>query len=302
MEKIYNKQELSNSAVQRKYKKKSLAKESWRRLKKNYGAMASLIFLLVLCTATLLSGIIYDYEEDIIKQDVSQMLQRPSWKHPFGTDQYGRDLFSRVIYGGRASLPVGFLAVAYGLVIGVALGSIAGFYGGYIDEIIMRISDIIVVIPSILFTIVIIAVLGTSLTNLVLAIGIATIPRATRITRAAVFTVRDQEYVEASRAIGAKNSYIIVSHIIPNCFSPILVQTTQRIGQAIISAAGLSFLGIGIQPPTPEWGTLLSAGRDYIRDYSYLTAFPGLVITLTVIAFNILGDGLRDALDPKLKT
>lgn len=290
-----------NKSTINKSKRQSLWKDVWKRLKKNKGAMAGLIFLIILATVTLLSGFIYDYEEDIIKQDISQALEGPSLKHPFGTDQFGRDIFARVIYGGRYSLPIGFLAVLYGLIIGVILGSIAGFYGGLVEEIIMRINDIIVVIPSFLLMIIIIATLGISLVNLVLAIGIATITRVTRLTRATVLSVRDQEYIEAARAIGAKNSHIIKSHIIPNCFSPILVQATIRVSNSIITASSLSFLGIGIQPPRPEWGTLLSAGRNYIRDHSYMTLFPGLAISLTVIAVNLLSDGLRDALDPKLK-
>lgn len=210
-------------------------------------------------------------------------------------------MFARIIYGGRYSLPVGFLSVLFAFIIGIFFGSIAGYFGGYLEEAIMRITDIIAVIPSLLFTMLIIAYLGLSLPNLIIALGVSSIPGIIRITRAAVLTVRDQEFIEASRAIGATHAHIIKSHILPNCLSPILVQATLKTGSAIIAASSLSFLGIGVLPPTPEWGALLSAGRSYIREYGYMTLFPGLIITLTVIAFNILGDGLRDALDPKLK-
>jgi peptide/nickel transport system permease protein len=288
-------------SLHKKYKKKSFVQETWRRFKKNKGAMVCLTYLIILFTIVALSGVIYDYEADIIKQNLSERLQGPSLKHPLGTDQYGRDLLARIIYGGRFSLPVGFLSVACGFTIGLILGAIAGYFGGLTEEIIMRFADIIVVIPSMLLAILIIAILGVSVANLIFAIGISTIPNIIRITRASILTVRDQEYVEASLAIGANHAHIIKSHILPNCLSPIIVQVTLRIGAALVAASSLSYLGIGVQPPTPEWGALLSAGRAFIRDYGYMTLFPGLVITITVLAFNMVGDALRDALDPKLK-
>ena len=186
------------------------------------------------------------------------------------------------------------------VVIGVPLGAVAGFFGGMIDEVIMRLTDIFSAIPPILMAVVVVSVLGTDTINLMLAVGISATPHFIRITRASILTVKNQEYVEAARALGKTNAYVIFRHALPNCLSPIIVQVTLKIANAIISAASLSFLGLGIKPPTPEWGALLSAGKIFVRGYSYLTLFPGLCIMLTVLAFNLVGDGLRDAMDPKL--
>lgn len=196
---------------------------------------------------------------------------------------------------------MGLVAVTIGLVIGVTLGAIAGFYGGTLEEVIMRSTDILGAVPNMLMAIVIVSVLGQSIWNLMLAVGITSVPQFVRITRAAVLTVRNQEYVEASKAIGLSNRRIIFKHILPNCLSPIIVQATLRVASAIISASSLSFLGLGVPAPSPEWGALLSGGRKCIRDYSYMTLFPGLAIMITVLALNMMGDGLRDSLDPKLK-
>jgi len=218
-----------------------------------------------------------------------------------GTDEVGRDVFFRLLYGTRFSLSVGIVAVAIALAIGVVLGSIAGYFGGVTEEIIMRATDIFASIPNILMGIVIVAALGASTVNLMIAVGISSVPQFIRVTRAAVLTVRYSDYIEASRAIGLKEARIIFGHIIPNCLSPIIVQTTLRVASAIISASALSFLGLGVPQPSPEWGSMLSSGRQYIRTNSLLTFFPGLAIMITVLALNLLGDGLRDALDPKLR-
>ena len=237
----------------------------------------------------------------MIKQNIPERLLAPCWEHPFGTDEYGRDLLVRMIYGTRASLPVGFVAVMIGLFVGVVFGSAAGFFGGKVDNVLMRIMDIFGALPSVLLAIAIVAVMGEGVLSLMLAVGISSVPAFSRIVRAAVLSVRNQEFVESARAIGKNSWEIIFEHILPNCLSPIIVQVSLKIGSAIILASGLSYLGLGVQAPTPEWGALLSAGRNYMRDHSNLTLFPGLVIMVTVIAFNMVGDGLRDAMDPKLK-
>ena len=288
-------------SAQKKYKKRSPMGEVWHRLKKNKGAIIGGAFVLLLVLLALFRDVIYDYDTQIVLQDLSQRFIKPCLAHPFGTDQLGRDLFARVVYGTGSSLPVGVVAVLVALCLGLPLGAVAGFFGGRIDDVIMRIMDIFAAVPGILMAIAMVAVLGTGTIGLMISIGVTAVPSFARITRAAVLSVRNQEFVEAARAIGCNNLDIIFKHVILNCLSPIVVQVSLRIGNSIITASSMSYLGLGVTPPMPEWGNLLSAGRTYIKDYSYLTMFPGLVIMLTVIAFNLLGDGLRDAMDPKLK-
>lgn len=275
--------------------------EAWHRLKKNKGAMVGLVIVIILIFIALFSGVILDYDTDVVGVNTPERLQGPSAQHIMGTDEYGRDIFCRVLYGTRYSLSVGVVAVAIALVFGVILGAVAGYAGGPTEEVIMRATDIFSSVPNMLMAIVVVAALGQSMLNLMIAIGITSIPQFVRITRAAVLTVKTQEYVEAARAIGLRNYKIIFSHILPNCLSPIIVQTTLRVASAIISSSSLSFLGLGVPAPDPEWGSMLSAGRKFIRDYSYMTLFPGLAIMVTVLSLNLLGDGLRDALDPRLK-
>ncbi len=282
-------------------KRRSQWGEVWHRLKKNKGAMAGLAVVTILVILALTSGLFLDYETDVIGMNTPERFQTPSFKHPMGTDEFGRDILSRIIYGSRYSLSVGVVAVAIALVAGVFLGAIAGYLGGFVEEIIMRGTDIFSAIPSMLMAIVIVAAMGQSMLNLMIAIGLTSIPQFVRITRAAVLTVKTQEYVESARAIGLRTHKIIFSHILPNCLSPIIVQTTLRVASAIISASSLSFLGLGIPAPDPEWGSMLSSGRGFIRDYPHMTLFPGLAIMITVLSLNLLGDGLRDALDPRLK-
>ena len=282
-------------------KARSQAGEVWHQFRRNKGAMIGSVIVLVIVFIALFADVLLDYDTQVIGQNLADRLQWPSSKHRFGTDELGRDIFFRILYGTRFSCSVGLVAVTIGLVIGVTLGAIAGFYGGTIEEFIMRSTDILSAVPSMLLAIVIVSVLGQSIWNLMLAVGITSVPQFVRITRAAVLTVRNQEYVEASKAIGLTNRKIIFKHILPNCLSPIIVQATLRVASAIISASSLSFLGLGVPAPSPEWGALLSGGRKYIRDYSYMTLFPGLAIMITVLALNMMGDGLRDALDPKLK-
>ena len=281
------------------YRKRSASAEIWRNFRKNKGAMLGLIFLILLFLIAF--TISFWLPESKVTGMSRDRLVAPCAAHPFGTDNMGRDLFWRVLYASRYSLSIGFVAVIVAVFIGVPLGAIAGYYGGLTDNIIMRITDIFHAVPNILMAMVVVAVLGNGTFNLMLAVGIVSIPQFSRITRAAVLTVKNNEYIEAVRALGKRDAYIIARHILPNCLSPIIVQVTLRVGSAIIAASSLSFLGLGITPPMPEWGSLLNAGREYIRNYSYLTLFPGLAIMITVLAFNLVGDGLRDAMDPKLK-
>lgn len=285
----------------RRYAKRSQTAEIWHRLCKNKGAMLGLLIMIVIVGIAVGSGLLLDYDKDVIGQNISQRLQHPSWAHPMGTDATGRDMMYRIFYGARYSLSIGIISVLIALVIGVTFGVIAGYCGGVVGEVIMRASDAVAAIPSILMAIAIVSAFGQSMLNLMLAVGVTSVPQFIRITHAATLTVRNQEYVEASRCLGLHQWQIILFHVLPNCLSPIIVQTTLRVASAIISASSLSFLGLGVPAPMPEWGGMLSAGRKYIRTHSYLTLFPGLAIMITVLALNLLGDGLRDALDPKLK-
>ncbi len=287
--------------VTRKYKKQSQFKEIMRRLFRNKTAILGLIIVIMLIGMALLSGVIYDYDKDVISQNIKERLQAPSSEHPFGTDSMGRDVLARVVYGSRISLSVGVSAVAIALLVGGILGAIAGYYGAVVDNIIMRLMDVFLAIPGTLFAITIMAALGPSMQNLVVALSIATVPRFARIVRSSVMTVRDNEYIEAARAIGANDFRIILEHVIPNSLAPVIVQTTLSVATIILTIAGLSFLGLGVQAPAPEWGAMLAENRPYLRDYSFLTFFPGLAIIITILALNLLGDGLRDALDPRLK-
>ena len=279
---------------------RSLGQETWRRLKKNKGAMMGIAFIILLLIGTALASIFYDYDKDIIGMTRDRFMA-PNWQHPFGTDNMGRDIFARVIYGAKYSLFISFGSTLLGLIVGLALGAVAGYYGGLVDNIIMRLTDIFYSIPYIMIAVVVVSILGTSMSSLLFAMALGTFCNFARIGRASVMTVRDMEFVEAGRAIGLPTWKIILKHILPNCLSAIIVQTTLKVGSNIISASSLSFLGVGITPPTPEWGAMLSDGRSYIRSSGWMCLFPGLAIMLTVLALNLLGDGLRDAMDPKLK-
>ncbi|PKY89480.1 ABC transporter permease [Falseniella ignava] len=274
-------------------------RDIWIRMKRNRLAMVGLVIIIILIITAIFADYIapYGYAE----QNLANQYQTPNAEHWFGTDELGRDIFSRVVYGSRVSLRVGFISVSISMTIGVAIGAITGYYGGKIDNILMRFIDIVQALPDILLAIAIMAALGPGLTNLMVAVGIAAIPGYARLVRSSVLSLRDQEFVEAARANGSSDARIILKHIIPNCMAPIIVQATLGVAYAIINAAGLSFIGLGLEPPTPEWGAMLSGGRAYIRDYPHMTLFPGLAIVLTILALNLLGDGLRDALDPKLK-
>lgn len=287
-------------------KERSLWHEAWRRFKKSKAAMAGMIFLLIL-TLLAVSTICIDlatdksfYKSHVIKQDMRNRLQPPSLKHPFGLDEFGRDMFLRMIWGIRYSLFLGVVAISSSAIIGGTLGALAGYYKK-VDNIIMRFMDVLLAIPSTLLAIAIVAALGPSITNLLIAVCTSYIPTFARIVRASVITIKDQEYIEAARALGASNMRIIFKYIIPNSLAPIIVQATLGVAGAILNIAGLSFLGLGIEPPLPEWGAMLSNARTYIRDSWHITAVPGLGIMFTILALNLVGDGLRDALDPRLK-
>jgi peptide/nickel transport system permease protein len=291
--------EETSVALGRLSRSSSLTQDALHRLSRNPGAIAGAIVLIVMILLAILAPIIAPY--DPIAQDSAAIRAAPSAKHLFGADTFGRDIFSRVLYGGRMSLPVGFVAVSITAVIGVALGLIAGYYGGRIDTIVMRWVDLMLAFPGILLAMALVAILGTSLFNLMLAVGIAAIPEYTRVVRGTVLSVREAEYVMAARVSGTRDRAIVLRHILPNVLPPVIVLATLGIAGAIILGSTLSFLGLGIKPPTPEWGNMLSDGRSMIRHQWWVSFFPGLAIMLTVLAINLLGDGLRDALDPRLR-
>ena len=283
------------------YVKRSSLRIVWNQLKKNKGAVLGLIIIALITLLALAAPLLYDYESQVIDLDLVNRLQRPSEAHWFGTDDLGRDVLARIIFGARYSLAIGVVAVLIALAIGVTLGAAAGYIGGIFEDWIMRVMDIFSAIPSVLMAIAIVSSLGKSTFNLMVAVGVASTPAFVRVARAAVLSVRGEEYVESARAIGMRDWKIILVHILPNCLSQIIVQATLRVASAIINAASLSFLGLGVPKPAPEWGSMLSEGRAYIRDFSYLTIFPGLAIMVTVLSLNLIGDGLRDAIDPKLR-
>ena len=290
---------MSKNNVAVSTRKRSPWRDVWYQLRRNKAALFGMFIIFMLFLFAITADWIAPYGID--DQNLSLGITPPGPGHPLGTDNFGRDILSRIIHGSRISLMVGFVAVSISLVVGGALGAIAGYFGGRLDNIIMRTMDILLAIPSILLAISIVSALGPGLVNVMIAVGISSIPSYARIVRASVITLKDQEFIEAARAVGTSNFRIITKHLIPNSLAPIIVQATLGVASAILSAAGLSFIGLGIQPPTPEWGAMLSTGRGYIRDFPHLTAFPGLVIMITIFGLNLFGDGLRDALDPRLK-
>lgn len=273
--------------------------DTLRRLFRNKLAVVGLVIVFVILFGVIFADFLTPYDYD--KQDYGSRFMMPCAEHLFGTDNFGRDLFTRVLYGGRISLLVALLSLVISTVIGVFLGATAGYFGGKYELFVMRLMDIIMAIPGLLLAVAISAGLGTGIFNTALAISIAGIPPSVRMLRATVLQIRDEEYVEAARATGATDMRIIFHHVLPNTIAPLIVDSTLRIGINILQISSLSFVGLGIQPPTPEWGSILSAGRAYIQDFWPLITFPGIAIMLTLLGFNLLGDGLRDALDPRLK-
>jgi len=293
---------MAEEKIRSEAKSNSQMADIWRRFKKNRSAVAGMVILFLIIFLVLAAPLLYDYQEAAINQNVYERLKPPlSEGHLLGTDDLGRDLAARLLYGGRISLVISFVSVGCSVVAGSILGAVAGYYGGICDNIIMRCIDILMAIPMTMLAIVIVAALGASIPNMIIALSISQIPSFARVVRGQVLTVRGNEYVEAARALGTVDAKIIIDHIIPNVLSPILVQIAIRAATAITNTATLSFLGLGVASPTPEWGAMLSSGRNYIRDYSYLTFLPGLAMMFTILSLNLLGDGLRDALDPRLR-
>lgn len=282
-----------------KKRRKSQFKEIMSRLAKNKLAMAGLIIIILLIILAILAPLVAPYSYDA--QNLKATYASPSKEHLLGTDKLGRDILSRLIYGTRQSLEIGMISVAIAATLGTMLGSIAGFYGGKLDNMLMRLLDIYQSIPGLLLAIALAASLGPGINNAIIAIGVSTIPAYARIIRASIMTVREKEFIEAAIAINANDFRIITKHVLPNAISPLIVEITMNIGNSILAAATLSFIGLGAQPPSAEWGAMLVEGRNYMRDYGYLVIYPGICIMTSVLSFNLLGDGLRDALDPRLK-
>lgn len=285
--------------MKNKQKKRSQWRDVWTRLCRNKVALVSLILLCIIILAVLFSEVVAPY--DYSARDLENTFAFPSLQHPFGTDNLGRDIFSRVLVGGRVSLLVAVGSVALSAIVGSALGAIAGYYGGKVEFVIMKCTDILMSIPAFLLAVTVSAAMGTGLVNTAIAVGLTNIPRFVRLMRAETLSVKGNEYIMASRACGASDAVIIMKHVFPNALSSTIVNVTLGIGTAILQISGLSFVGLGVRPPTPEWGSMLAAGRTYMRDFWPMVTFPGIAIVITLILFNLVGDGLRDAMDPRLK-
>lgn len=282
-----------------KSKKNNQMKEIWRRFRKSKTAMLGLILLAFVILIAIFADLIVPYSEAVTQS--SMRLQGPSADHWFGTDNLGRDVFARVVHGSRYSLWIGVSTSVLSLIIGGLLGAAAGYYGKAIDNVIMRLTDVVMTVPPILLSLAVVAALGANLRNLLIAITISCVPSMVRMVRSVVLTVVDQDYIEAAKSYGSSDIRVILKYVIPNALGPIIVTTTMNVAAMILSAAGLSFLGMGVQPPSPEWGALLSDARQFMFSAPYLLYFPGVFIVIAALSFNLAGDGLRDALDPKLK-
>ena len=288
-----------NEKRNRKSKKTSQMKEIWRRFRKSKTAMLGLCLLIFVLCIAIFADVITPYENAISQS--ANRLDGPSAAHIFGTDELGRDLFARIVHGSRYSLLIGVSTSVLALVIGGLLGAIAAYYGGWVDNIIMRLTDVVMTVPPILLSLAVVAALGGSLRNLLIAITISCVPSMLRLVRSVVLGVVDEDYIEAARSYGASDMRIILKYVIPNALGPIIVTTTMNVANMILSAAGLSFLSLGVQPPAPEWGALLSDAKTYMFTAPHLLYIPGIFIVIAALSFNLAGDGLRDALDPKLK-
>jgi ABC-type dipeptide/oligopeptide/nickel transport system permease subunit len=276
-----------------------LVQEAWERFRRHRAAMFGLGLLALLLALALAAPLLT--AEDPVRQNLAAVLAPASAAHPLGTDHLGRDMLARLLHGGRLSLVIGFLAVGVGLAVGVPLGAISGFQGGRTDLLIQRFADILLSFPGFLLALSLVAILGVGLQNVIISVGISAVPSFIRLVRGSVLSIREQVYVEAAHAVGVARRAIIFRHVLPNAMAPVIVQATLSLGSAILVAAGLGFLGLGLQPPTPEWGSMLGDGRQYIFRAPCLTTLPGLAIFLAVLGFNLFGDGLRDALDPRMR-
>ncbi len=279
---------------------RSLSRDAWRRLFASWNGRVGLLIIVIALATAILAPVVNPYDPTI-DSDLANARLEPSVSHPFGTDRLGRDVFRRVVHGTRISLTIGFVVVIFTSVTGTVLGLIAGYFGKGLDTLIMRLMDIVLAFPSILLAIAIVAVRGPGIFNTILAVALVGMPGYARVVRSMVLSLRERDYVDAARMIGSSNTRIMFLHILPNSLSPIIVQMTLGVGGAILFAAALGFLGLGVQPPAPEWGAMISDGIPFLRQSPHLVFFPGMAIMLTVLGFNLLGDGLRDALDPQLR-
>jgi peptide/nickel transport system permease protein len=275
------------------------AKSFWHYFKRRRMAVGGLVMIVIMFLIAGLASFLAPYDPG--KTDVSVKLKPPSLQHNVGTDQLGRDVFSRMLYGSRISLSVGFVAVGISIFIGILIGAVAGFYGGWVDSLLMRFVDTMLCFPSFFLILTVVALLGPSIFNIMVVIGITSWMGTARLVRAEFLSLRERDFTQAAKALGVKDPRIIFRHILPNALAPVFVSATLKVASAILVEAGLSFLGFGVQPPVPSWGNILTEGRTYIFDAWWLTVFPGLAILITVLSFNLLGEGLRDALDPRLR-
>ncbi|HWR62450.1 MAG TPA: ABC transporter permease [Clostridia bacterium] len=292
---------VSSQHSQVTFKKQSQAKEIWRRFKKSKGAVIGLVMLTIILLVLIFADFIVPYDM-VSKQELVNKLKAPSAGHLFGTDSYGRDVFARVVHGGRTSLLIAVLATISSCLFGSALGAIAGYFGGKVDNLIMRTLDIFMSVPDILFTMAVVFALGANFVNLLIALTLAYFTNYVRLVRSQVLNLAEQDYVEAARAGGSGSARIIISHIIPNAMGVIIVNTTLNVAKIILYESTLSFLGLGMPPPAPEWGLMLAEAREFMRTAPHLLLFPALAIVLTACSVNLIGDGMRDALDPHLKS
>lgn len=288
-------------ARERRENRRKSRRDFFHRLAKNKGAVVGMVMIVILILVAIFAGVIAPWDS-VVKQNAIIRLQPPSAEHWFGTDTYGRDVFARVIHGSRISLLIGVGSAAFCLIVGGFFGAATAYFGGRFDDLVMRFMDMVMAIPATLLALSIVAALGTNMVNLVLAISISYTPRFVRLVRSAVLPQVGMDYVEAAKAAGSGNLRIIFKDIIPNAIGPIIVETTQSLSNMILEASGLSYIGMGVQPPNPEWGAMLSEAREVMRTYPYLIIIPGVFIIITALSFNLFGDGLRDAIDPRLKT
>ena len=291
---------MNEKKTMKKSKKNSQAKEIWRRFRKNKTAMLGLFLMIFVVGIAIFADVIVPYET-AIEQNIVDRLQGPSAAHWFGTDETGRDLFARIVHGSRYSLAIGIVTTIISMIIGGLLGAVAAYYGGWVDNLIMRITDVVMTVPPILLSLAVVAALGANLRNLLIAITVSCVPSIIRMIRSVVLGVVEEDYIEAARSYGSSDLRIILKYVIPNAMGPIIVTATMNVATMILSASGLSFLGMGVQPPSPEWGALLSDAETYMFQAPHLLYIPGFFIVIAALSFNLAGDGLRDALDPKLK-